>query len=75
MKLKNIQVLIFCLSLSALLTASAQSSLHVDPDKLNESIKPVAGEPLSFKTVKEGITLRPLYDIHREKYVVYWDIK
>jgi DUF1680 family protein len=51
------------------------TSLQLDKNKLNEAIKPVVGERLTFKTAKEGITLRPLYDIHRERYVVYWDIK
>jgi DUF1680 family protein len=49
--------------------------LQLDKSKLNEAIKSVAGEKLVFKTTKEGITLRPLYDIHRERYVVYWDLK
>ena len=51
------------------------TSLQLDKNKLADAIKAVAGEPLTFKTVKEGITLRPLYDIHRQRYVVYWDIK
>ncbi|MGZ4012313.1 MAG: beta-L-arabinofuranosidase domain-containing protein [Flavisolibacter sp.] len=49
--------------------------LDVNPQKPQLSIKQIAGEPLTFKTVKEGITLRPLYDIHGERYVVYWDVK
>ena len=51
------------------------TSLHMNTANLNDAIKPVAGEKLGFKTVKEGIHLKPLYDIHRERYVVYWDIK
>jgi len=51
------------------------TSLQLDKNKLNDAIKPVAGALLTFKTVKEGIVLRPLYDIHRERYVVYWDLK
>jgi DUF1680 family protein len=51
------------------------SSLVLDKNNLSNAIKPVTGEKLVFKTVKEGITLRPLYDIHRERYVVYWDLK
>ena len=39
-----------------------------------ENIKQIDGKLLTFKT-NEGIILRPLYDIHRERYVVYWDIK
>lgn len=49
--------------------------LDVDRNNLAESIKPVNGERLTFKTAKEGITLKPLYDIHGERYVVYWDLE
>lgn len=51
------------------------TSLDLNEKDITKSIRPVSGESLTFKTVKEGITLRPLYDIHRERYVVYWDIK
>jgi uncharacterized protein len=50
-------------------------SLEVDIRKLDAFIKPVAGKNLTFKTVKEGIVLKPLYDTHRERYVVYWDVQ
>jgi uncharacterized protein len=49
-------------------------SLKVDPKNIVAGIKPVVGESLTFKTVKEGVVLKPLYDIHRERYVVYWDL-
>ena len=55
--------------------ADIATSLQMNAANLNDAIKPVAGEKLIFKTVKEGIRLKPLYDIHRERYVVYWDIK
>jgi uncharacterized protein len=55
--------------------ADIVTSLDINRNDLNSSIKPVPGESLTFKTVKEGITLRPLYDIHEERYVVYWNIK
>ncbi|MFL9482924.1 beta-L-arabinofuranosidase domain-containing protein [Chitinophagaceae bacterium LWZ2-11] len=51
------------------------TSLQLDKKALSKSIQPVAGEKLTFKTTKEGIKLQPLYDIHGERYVVYWDIK
>lgn len=41
---------------------------------LSNSIKPLPANGLAFKTVKEGVRLKPLYDIHRERYVVYWDL-
>jgi DUF1680 family protein len=49
--------------------------LALDTPKINNAIEQVADKPLTFKTRKEGFILRPLYDIHRERYVVYWDIK
>jgi uncharacterized protein len=51
------------------------TTLAVDVKKPEAFIKPVAGEKLTFKTTKEGVILKPLYDIHRERYVVYWDVK
>jgi len=57
------------------LPAGISTSLQINAATINDAIKPVAGEKLTFKTVKEGIQLKPLYDIHRERYVVYWDVK
>src|SRR5690606_439214 len=31
-------------------------------------------EPLSFNIKNENITLAPIYNIHRERYVIYWDL-
>lgn len=50
-------------------------SLSMDLKSLNNAIRPVRGDELTFKTVKEGLILKPLFDIHRERYVVYWDLK
>jgi DUF1680 family protein len=50
-------------------------SLEIDVDKPEASIQPVEGQKLTFKTVKEGIILKPLYKTHRERYVIYWDLK
>ena len=55
--------------------AGIVSQLKLDRKNLEDFIKPVAGRPLTFKTVKEGIILKPLFNTHRERYVVYWDIK
>lgn len=52
-----------------------QTSLELKQHTLTQTIEPVANEPLTFKTKKEGIILKPLYDIHRERYVVYWDLR
>lgn len=54
--------------------AGIATSLSLDRNHIGDAIKPVPGQPLAFKAVKEGIILKPLYDIHRERYVVYWDI-
>ncbi|SDK63550.1 hypothetical protein SAMN04487898_11038 [Pedobacter sp. ok626] len=51
------------------------TSLTLKKDNLNISVRPVAGKPLTFRTLKEGILLRPLYDIHQQRYVVYWKLK
>ncbi|RXK61643.1 glycoside hydrolase family 127 protein [Lacibacter luteus] len=50
------------------------TSLTINRANPSADIKPAEGRTLTFKT-KEGITLRPLYDIHRERYVVYWTIQ
>ncbi len=50
------------------------NALAMDKGKPENSIKPVGGAKLTFQT-KEGILFKPLYDIHRERYVVYWDVK
>lgn len=49
-------------------------SLTVDREKLSRSILPVEGQPLRFVT-QEGVTLAPIHQIHRQRYVVYWDIR
>ena len=59
----------------ALLPTNIIKSIALNIDKPEECVKPVEGRPLIFKVVKEGIVLRPLYDIHRERFVVYWDVK
>ncbi|WP_461139291.1 glycoside hydrolase family 127 protein [Spirosoma pomorum] len=42
-------------------------------------VKPVAGKPLTFQTTaglgKHPVELRPYYNLHRQRYVVYWDLK
>lgn len=49
-------------------------SLTLNRNNPESGIAAVKGKPLTFKTLKEGIILRPLFDIHRERYVVYWDL-
>lgn len=50
--------------------ATLPDSLSINPEHPERSLTPT-GKPLEFKT-KDGITVSPLYDIHRQRYVVYW---
>jgi DUF1680 family protein len=51
-------------------------SLKLEPFDLEKQILPVKGNAkLTFQTKKEGVVLEPLYCIHRQRYVVYWDLK
>ena len=42
-------------------------------------LTPVAGTPLAFKAhdagAASGITFRPLYDVHHQRYAVYWPLQ
>lgn len=49
-------------------------NLKLDKANLSESIIPVAGSNLTFKVINEGVTLQPLYSIHHQRYVVYWNL-
>ncbi len=51
------------------------TSLTLNRENLSSSILRQNEQELSFEIVEEGIQLAPIYDIHRERYVVYWDIK
>ena len=55
--------------------ANTPQSLQVNTKNLHEAIQPLTATPLTFKTIKEGIVLKPLYDVHRERYVVYWELR
>lgn len=50
--------------------------LKLDKKNISNDIKQVAGtQKLTFKTINEGIILQPLYNIHHQRYVVYWNLK
>jgi len=57
--------------------ANLKTSLKLDKNKLSDYIKPIADEPLAFTTVQEekNVRLEPIHQIHRQRYVVYWDLK
>ena len=61
------------------LPADITHSLNVKKRTVIDWLSPVAGEPLTFKTNKDvaskEIILVPYYNLHRQRYVVYWDIK
>lgn len=52
--------------------------LTVKNKPVNEWLKPVQGQSLTFKTVKEitgkAYTLVPLYNLDRQRYIIYWDL-
>jgi DUF1680 family protein len=50
------------------------NKLDLDLKNLNQLIKPFnSGESLNFKLINSGIILSPIYKIHRERYLIYWD--
>ena len=54
------------------------STLHAKGGKPETWLKPVANMPLTFKTqgvAARDITLIPYYQLHDERYVLYWDLK
>jgi uncharacterized protein len=50
--------------------------LSTDNEDASGWLKPVAGEPLTFRTVGVGkpddATMIPLYAVRHERYTVYW---
>ncbi len=48
-------------------------TLSLDPTHLDQSLQR-EGDGLRFRTA-DGLLLEPLYDIHRERYIVYWHLK
>ncbi|MCX6236397.1 MAG: glycoside hydrolase family 127 protein [Bacteroidia bacterium] len=59
--------------------ATLSNVLNVKGKPVTEWLKPVERYPLTFKTfnIAEGIefTFVPLFDLHRERYIVYWKLK
>ena len=49
-----------------------------DRGRLEDWVRPVAGDPLTFHTVGAGrpldVVLKPFYRIHHERYSIYWDL-
>jgi len=57
--------------------AGLKTFLHLDKKNLQKAVKRVSEKPLTFATITEdqNITLKPIHQIHRERYVVYWNLK
>lgn len=53
--------------------ANIKTSLNINKQNLSESI--VKQDGLVFNVVKEGVRLEPIHRIHRQRYVIYWDLK
>lgn len=54
------------------------STINTSGKKIKDWLLPVAGEPLIFKTsgvASNSITMKPYYQINRERYVIYWNMK
>ena len=48
----------------------------VSSDNVNDWIEPVAGKPLTFKTIGQSreITLVPYHKLFNQKYIIYWKV-
>ncbi|MBB4034203.1 hypothetical protein GGR21_000088 [Dysgonomonas hofstadii] len=53
---------------------SIKTELSLNKKNLEQYIKPLAGSPLAFSVEKENVRLEPIYKIHHQRYVVYWDL-
>ena len=53
---------------------SMKTGLKLDKKNLEQYIKSVSGNPLTFYVEKENGRLEPIYRIHHQRYVVYWDL-
>ncbi len=49
------------------------STIQVDPSDLNTEIERTSSAKLNFNLKSRNITLSPISEIHRERYVIYWD--
>ncbi len=54
--------------------ANLKTGLKLDKNNLGEYIKPSADTPLVFHVGNENIRMEPIYKIHRQRYVVYWNL-
>ena len=59
--------------------ATISNILNVKGKPVTEWLKPVDGQPLTFRTVNsttgKDYTFIPLFNLHHERYIVYWNLK
>ncbi len=55
--------------------AGITSDLNIGSTKLSDVLEPVTEAPLTFRIKNTGILMAPLFDIHQERYNVYWNIR
>jgi|GEM_PF-4324091 len=54
--------------------ANLKTGLKLDKNRLGDYIKPSAEYPLVFHVGNENIRMEPIHKIHRQRYVVYWNL-
>lgn len=54
---------------------SITNNLSIDLSKLNMEIERIENDGLEFRIKKNGILLEPIANIHRERYIIYWNAK
>ncbi|MDR2920467.1 MAG: glycoside hydrolase family 127 protein [Tannerella sp.] len=54
--------------------ADMKTGLKLDKKKLNQYIQPSDNEKLVFFVSNGNIRLEPIHKIHRQRYIVYWDL-
>lgn len=54
--------------------ADMKTGLKLDKKKLNQYIQPSDNEKLVFFVSNGNVRLEPIHKIHRQRYIVYWDL-
>lgn len=54
--------------------STLSNSLVLDRTRLENSLQRMSGPKLKFQT-KEGLVLEPISRIHRQRYIIYWNLK
>jgi Uncharacterized protein conserved in bacteria len=55
--------------------AKLKTTLSIDRKNPSKSIQPIEGKKLVFSVLGDTIRLEPIHRIHRQRYVVYWDLE